>query len=506
MPKNDRQWLQRFQSYGLEPGLITQMVRKMAENRTPEGKVDHNIGVAGEEGSVEDPKTFVGGDTSTKKAAAGAAMADDDDDEGEVDLSFVDERGGAFNAALHKGGQALDDALDDAIAGADARGAGTALGPRGHKLSRPKHVDQVGKRVTTEISDKYAGMATNTKPPPKRFDDKGVLFQVDKAVDKVAGVLQGGYNALGTWFGNTRPARDIADAAAGKNVGAIFRSDFRDTKAAAGQLAHDLVSNVTNQAERDAYAATGGGGNRRLLQAGAGERRAVSDAGYDEPKAGDKSYGHYVQRVNAMDQGKARTKGEFQHFQDSQTASPDPLTNPPNAKYYTGSKVEQTQDATAASVKTQLVGDITKRDQTLGTLRESDVSQRLALRPFLPIMGTDALHEQETEEADRMKVQNLMMGQYKPTNFPLGNISNPFWISNMAHEGIVQMDPLKLMPTLYQGLSITEGAPLYGWEQVLPSLAGLASGVAAVAPIKSCGRARRRWRQGLAASTNTLMV
>jgi len=85
------------------------------------------------------------------------------------------------------------------------------------------------------------------------------------------------------------------------------------------------------------------------------------------------------------------------------------------------------------------------------------------LRAFMPIAGTVNFEEQETEDADELKIQNLMMGMSKPQNFPLGNVSNKLWVQNMAREGMLIDDPLFLFPPTYQGGSLNDGkSSLYG--------------------------------------------
>jgi hypothetical protein len=88
---------------------------------------------------------------------------------------------------------------------------------------------------------------------------------------------------------------------------------------------------------------------------------------------------------------------------------------------------------------------------------------RLAsLRPFFPVAGTDAFDDQQDDDADRLKHQNLMMGMKKPPNWPLGNVDNKFWLSNLANEGLRYSGELFPMPVLYSGGTLTDGATLYG--------------------------------------------
>lgn len=96
---------------------------------------------------------------------------------------------------------------------------------------------------------------------------------------------------------------------------------------------------------------------------------------------------------------------------------------------------------------------------------ENERDKLSALRPFFPVMGTDFL--QDNVEQDELKEQNLMMGMYKPANWPLGNVDNPFWIDNLVNEGYRYVDPLCVMPPIIQGGNLTDGATLYeSWVPV----------------------------------------
>lgn len=126
-------------------------------------------------------------------------------------------------------------------------------------------------------------------------------------------------------------------------------------------------------------------------------------------------------------------------------------------------------------------------------------SERMSsLRPFLAHAGTEMFYEQESEQADRAKIQNLMLGQSKPLNFPIFNASNKLWVQNMAREGMILSDPLYVMPVIYQGCNLTDGATLYGVEENTPDTRGVTRGVIQLPfqkPIyqtaSSCGRLRK---------------
>lgn len=92
--------------------------------------------------------------------------------------------------------------------------------------------------------------------------------------------------------------------------------------------------------------------------------------------------------------------------------------------------------------------------------QQADRDTLSSLRPFFPVMGTDFLDT--TVEQDKLKEQNLMMGMSKPANWPLGNVDNPMWVNNLVNEGFRYMGPMALMPPIYQGGNLTDGATLYG--------------------------------------------
>lgn len=92
----------------------------------------------------------------------------------------------------------------------------------------------------------------------------------------------------------------------------------------------------------------------------------------------------------------------------------------------------------------------------------------LSLRPFFPVMGTDALEEQQTEEADLLKRENLMMGMTAYN--PLGQLDNKFWLGNMANQGMRNMGEMFEMPVLYSGGTLTDGATLFGSYRKRPAV------------------------------------
>ena len=104
----------------------------------------------------------------------------------------------------------------------------------------------------------------------------------------------------------------------------------------------------------------------------------------------------------------------------------------------------------------------------VSTQLEYAQNQRANLRPFLPVVGTDAFDEQESYEADKLKEQNLMMGM---TGFnPTGNITNnPLIYGNAVNLGLRFGGDLFEMPEVLNGGTLTEGATLYGSYRPIPS-------------------------------------
>ena len=94
---------------------------------------------------------------------------------------------------------------------------------------------------------------------------------------------------------------------------------------------------------------------------------------------------------------------------------------------------------------------------------EEDVKEdaHIRLREYLPQGGTSFLDEQMDEESDLLKQQNLLMGQYKPVNWPLGNVDNPFWVDNMQNNGLRYKGDLFDMPVKFTGGTL-DPAALYG--------------------------------------------
>lgn len=90
---------------------------------------------------------------------------------------------------------------------------------------------------------------------------------------------------------------------------------------------------------------------------------------------------------------------------------------------------------------------------------ERDKSIRANLRPFLAMVGTDSFNEQA--ESDRLKANNLMMGQLPQRHIGTA-VSNPLQFGQMVQEGVRYSGDLDATPVYYMGGSLTEGDELYG--------------------------------------------
>lgn len=84
----------------------------------------------------------------------------------------------------------------------------------------------------------------------------------------------------------------------------------------------------------------------------------------------------------------------------------------------------------------------------------------MRLSVFLPQAGTDVFEEQESVEADKLKIQNLTLGMgTQPENYPLGGSSNKLYIQNLVNTGMKLEAPLQLTPRIYNGGVLTSGTP-----------------------------------------------
>jgi hypothetical protein len=99
-------------------------------------------------------------------------------------------------------------------------------------------------------------------------------------------------------------------------------------------------------------------------------------------------------------------------------------------------------------------------EETQATITQERVT---ALRPFFPTTGEDDMDEQADLQSEKLKQENLQLGQWQPTNWPLNSLSNPLYVSRMLHEhDIKYADPMFQAPAIYSGGTMDEGATLYG--------------------------------------------
>jgi hypothetical protein len=99
-------------------------------------------------------------------------------------------------------------------------------------------------------------------------------------------------------------------------------------------------------------------------------------------------------------------------------------------------------------------------EETQATVTQERVT---ALRGFFPVSGEDDMDEQGDIESDRLKQENLQIGQWQPTNWPLNSVSNPMYVSRMLHEhDILYAKPMFQAPAVYSGGSMDDEATLYG--------------------------------------------
>jgi hypothetical protein len=106
-------------------------------------------------------------------------------------------------------------------------------------------------------------------------------------------------------------------------------------------------------------------------------------------------------------------------------------------------------------------------DETQATVTQQRV---VALRPFMPIAAEDDIEEQGNAYSDRLKQENLQIGQFLPEGWPLGGNSNPLHVGNLLHEYDIRymghMDPF-VAPPIYSGGTMDEETTLYGAYPIL---------------------------------------
>jgi hypothetical protein len=106
-------------------------------------------------------------------------------------------------------------------------------------------------------------------------------------------------------------------------------------------------------------------------------------------------------------------------------------------------------------------------EETQATVTQERVS---ALRPFMPLGAEDDVNEQGNLQSDRLKQDNLQLGQFLPQGWPLGGTSNPLHVANILHEYDIRymgaMDPF-IGPPIYSGGTMDEETTLYGEYPIL---------------------------------------
>jgi hypothetical protein len=156
----------------------------------------------------------------------------------------------------------------------------------------------------------------------------------------------------------------------------------------------------------------------------------------------------------------------------------DRSTDPPVGKAFLDATIVAISApfATVAQQIALLVANDRKQQYETSALFEETSKEQLAkeaaiqasLRVFLPIAGSSELDDQESSASIQLKADNLLMGRYKPANWPLGNVDNPFWVQNMATVGRRYAPGMYQMPEILSGGNLTDGATLYGSHPSTP--------------------------------------
>ena len=99
-------------------------------------------------------------------------------------------------------------------------------------------------------------------------------------------------------------------------------------------------------------------------------------------------------------------------------------------------------------------------DETQATVTQERVT---ALRPFFPVSSEMDIEDQGDIESDKLKQENLQLGQWQPINWPLNSVSNPIFVQNMLHEhDVLFARPMFQAPAIYSGGTMDEEATLFG--------------------------------------------
>ena len=90
------------------------------------------------------------------------------------------------------------------------------------------------------------------------------------------------------------------------------------------------------------------------------------------------------------------------------------------------------------------------------------------LRPFFPIAGSSDV-ELQPGDVEQKKRNAALFSNYKPPNWPLGNMDNQLYFQNLVLQGVQWMSPLDSVPPVLQGGTLYTGAHDFGSMPILPS-------------------------------------
>jgi hypothetical protein len=90
------------------------------------------------------------------------------------------------------------------------------------------------------------------------------------------------------------------------------------------------------------------------------------------------------------------------------------------------------------------------------------------LRPFFPIAGSMDV-ELQPGDIEQKKKNAALFANYKPPNWPLGNMDNQLYFQNLVLQGVQWMSPLDSVPPVLPGGSLYTGTLDFGSQTFLPS-------------------------------------
>lgn len=90
------------------------------------------------------------------------------------------------------------------------------------------------------------------------------------------------------------------------------------------------------------------------------------------------------------------------------------------------------------------------------------------LRPFFPIAGSADV-ELDPGDVEQKKRNAALFANYKPPNWPLGNMDNQLYFQNLVLQGVKWMSPLDSVPPVLPGGTLYGGSHDFGNEVILPS-------------------------------------